>query len=91
MKACRVNWTARVAVIAATILPAAAAVTLEDVSPPLGTNTAIVWEAPTNHLPPRFWVYRRLPQVFSAAAISNGIVLAGFEKKGFPRPGTNER
>ena len=90
MKACRVNWTARVAVIAATILPAAAAVTLEDVSPPLGTNTAIVWTASTNHLPPRFWVYRRLPQVFSAAAISNGIVLAGFEKKGFPRPGTNE-
>jgi hypothetical protein len=65
-------------------------VTLEDVSPQFGTNTAIIWQAPTNHLSPHFWTYKRLPQIFSAPAISNGIVLAGFEKKGFPRPSTNE-
>jgi hypothetical protein len=64
--------------------------TLEEASPQFGASTAIVWQAPTNHLPSRFWTYKRLPQVFSAAAISNGIVLASFEKKGFPRPSTNE-
>ena len=61
----------------------------EDVSLHFFTNTAIVWHAPTNHLPKLLWTYKRLPQVFSAAAISNGIVLAGFEKKGFPPPSTN--
>lgn len=38
--------------------------TLEGVSPQFGTNTAIVWQAPTNLLPSRFWTYKRLPQVF---------------------------
>jgi hypothetical protein len=66
------------------------AATLEDVSPHFGANTAIVWQALTNQLPARFWTYRRLPQIFSVGAISNGIILAGFEKKGFPRPSTNE-
>jgi hypothetical protein len=66
-----------------------AGATLEEASPHFATNTLILWQAPTNHLPKRFWLYKRLPQVFSAAAISNGIVLAGFEKKGFPRPSTN--
>jgi hypothetical protein len=45
----------------------------------------IVWQASMNHLPKEFWIYKRLPRVFSAAAISNAVVLAGFEKKGFPR------
>jgi hypothetical protein len=31
-----------------------------------------------------------LPQVFSATAISNGIVLTSFEKKGFPAPSTKD-
>jgi hypothetical protein len=66
------------------------AATLEDVSPQFGTNTAIIWKAHTNHLSARYWTYTRSPQVFSAAAISNAIVLAGFEKKGFPRPTTND-
>lgn len=63
-----------------------AEITIEDISPAYRTNMPIVWQAAANHLPAGFWVYRKMPQVFSAAAISNGIVLAGFEKKGFPRP-----
>jgi hypothetical protein len=78
-----------VAVSWATVSLSVLASGLEDVSLHFSTNTVIVWQAPTNHLPKRFWTYKRLPQVFSAAAISNGIVLAGFEKKGFPRPSTN--
>ena len=72
------------------VLPSVVASSLEDVSLHFSTNTAIVWRAPTNHLPTRFWTYKIVPQVFSATAISNGIVLAGFEKKGFPRPSTSD-
>ena len=79
-----------VAVGWATVPLSVIATGLEDVSLHFSTNTVIVWQAPTNHLPKQFWTYKRLPQMFSAAAISNGIVLAGFEKKGFPRPSTNE-
>jgi hypothetical protein len=64
--------------------------TLEDVSPHFGTNTAIIWQVPTNDLSAHFWTYKRRPQIFSAAAISNGVVLAGFQKKGFPRASTNQ-
>jgi hypothetical protein len=78
-----------VAVSWATVSLSVLASGLEDVSLHFSTNTVIVWQAPTNHLPKRLWTYKRLPQVFSAAAISNGIVLAGFEKRGFPLPSTN--
>ena len=74
----------------AAVLPSVVASSLEDVSLHFSTNTAIVWRAPTNHLPTRFWTYKIVSQVFSATAISNGIVLAGFEKKGFPRPSTSD-
>lgn len=67
----------------------AAALTLEDISPHLSTNAQIVWQAPTNHLPKRFWIYIKLPRVFSATTISNAIVLASFQDKGFPKPSTN--
>jgi hypothetical protein len=67
-------------------LPCSAGLTLEDIAPKFATNMPIVWQAPTNHLPKQFWMYKRLPQSFSAAAISNAIVLGGFEKKGFPKP-----
>jgi hypothetical protein len=67
----------------------AAAATIEDISPHFPTNTAIIWQAPTNGLPKRFWIYKKLPRVFSAAAISNGIVLASLQSKGFPHPSTN--
>jgi hypothetical protein len=82
----------RVVILAAGLamaMPLGYAAGLEDVSLHFSGHTAIVWQAPTNHLPKRFWTYKIVPQVFSAAAISNGIVLAGFEKKGFPRPSTN--
>ena len=49
-----------VAAIFATVWSAGVGATLEDVSPHFGTNTAIVWQAPTNHLPERFWTYKRL-------------------------------
>lgn len=68
----------------------AVALTLEDICPHLSTNAQIIWQAPTNHLPKSFWIYRKLPRVFPAATISNAIVLASFQNKGFPKPSTNQ-
>jgi hypothetical protein len=60
-------------------------------SPHFSTNTDIIWQAPTNQLPQNFWTYRRiLPQVFTEAVISNAIVLASLQSKGFPKPSTND-
>jgi hypothetical protein len=67
----------------------AIALTLEDISPHFSTNAEIIWNAPTNHLPKSFWIYKKLPRVFSATTISNAIVLASFQDKGFPKPSTN--
>ncbi len=54
------------------------------------TNTVIIWQAPTNHLLPDYMVYRRsVPRIFSRTIISNAIVLASFQDKGFPDPSTN--
>jgi hypothetical protein len=64
--------------------------TLEDISPHLSTNAQIIWKAPTNHLPGNFRIYKRLPQTFSAATISNALVLASFQNKGPVLPSTNE-
>jgi hypothetical protein len=61
-----------------------AALTLEDVSPHFSPNTEIIWKVPTNDLPKRLWTYKKSRHVFSAVTISNAIVLAGFQKKGFP-------
>jgi hypothetical protein len=86
-----VTVTITVLVLVSSVFPfVGVGATLEDISPQFATNIPIVWQASTNHLPARFWTYKRLPQIFSAAAISNGVVLASFEKKGFPRPSTNE-
>lgn len=64
---------------------------LETFSPHFSTNTPILWTAPTNHLPKNIWIYRRLgPRAFSATVISNAIVLASLQSKGFPRPSTNQ-
>ena len=63
--------------------------TIEEISPHFSTNTPIIWQVPTNHLPKNFWIYKRLSQTFSATTISNGIVLAGLQAKGFPKPSTN--
>ncbi|MGO8838027.1 MAG: hypothetical protein ACLQQ0_11445, partial [Limisphaerales bacterium] len=65
------------------------ALTLEDICPHLSTKAQIVWQAPTNQLPKSFWIYKKLPQVFQATTISNAMVLASFQNKGFPKPSTN--
>jgi hypothetical protein len=67
----------------------ATAASLEDVSPHFATNAEIIWRVPTNDVPKRLWIYRKLPHVFSAATISNAVILAGFQKRGFPKPKTN--
>jgi len=62
----------------------------ENFSPHLSTNTPIIWEATTN-LPKDLWIYKRiLPHIFPATAISNAIVLASLEKRGFPKPSIND-
>jgi len=63
---------------------------LVDISPHFSTNVEIVWQAPTSHLPKVFWIYKITPRVFSATTISNAIVLASFQDKGFPKPSTNQ-
>jgi hypothetical protein len=77
------------AILAATFSSLAVIPALEDLSPHLSTNAQIIWKAPTNHLPKSLWTYKKLPRVFSAAAISNAIILASFQDKGFPKPSTN--
>ena len=64
------------------------AASLEDVSPHFSTNAEIVWKVPANDLPKRLWIYKKLPHVFSAATISSAVILAGFQRKGFPIPST---
>jgi hypothetical protein len=66
-----------------------AAASLEDISPHFSTNAEIIWRVPTNDVPKRLWIYKKVPHVFSAATISNAVILAGFQKKGFPKPSTN--
>jgi hypothetical protein len=60
--------------------------TLEDISPHFSTNMPIIWQASTKDLPKSFWIYKKLPRVFSAMTISNAIILASFQAKGFPKP-----
>jgi hypothetical protein len=66
-----------------------AAATLEEIAPRFSPNAEIVWSVPSNDLPKRLWVYRKLPHVFTAATISNAVILAGFQQKGIPKPSTN--
>ena len=59
-------------------------------SPYFSTDTKILWQVPTNRLPKSFWIYKRLPaQPFSASVISNAVMLASLQDKGFPKPSTN--
>lgn len=78
------------AALLAAVFSSFADYTLEDLSPHFATNMPIVWQAPTNQLPKSLWIYKKLPRVFSAATISNAIILASFQDKGFPPPSTNE-
>jgi len=62
----------------------------ENFSPHFSTNTEIIWQA-TNRLPESLWIYKRLPpHPFSATVISNAVVLASLQSKGFPKPSTND-
>jgi hypothetical protein len=67
-----------------------AAATLEDVSPHLSPDAEIVWMVSTNDVPERLWTYKKSPHIFSAATISNAVILAGFQQKGFPKPSAKE-
>ena len=59
----------------------------ERFSPCFSTNTEILWRAPMDGLPKSFWTYKRLPpQPFSTSVISNTIILASLQDKGFPKP-----
>ena len=59
-------------------------------SPDFSTNSVIIWRAPTNQLPKSLWIYKRLPpRPFLASVISNAVVLAGVQDRGFPAPSTN--
>jgi hypothetical protein len=66
------------------------AASLEEIAPHFATSTEIVWRVQTNDVPKRLWIYRKEPHVFSAATISNAVVLAGLQQKGFPKPSTKE-
>jgi hypothetical protein len=62
----------------------------EKYNPQFSTNTPIIWQAPTNNLPKNFWIYKRLPpRPFLASVISNAVILASLQDKGFPKPSTN--
>ena len=63
----------------------------QELSAHLFTNAVIVWQAPTNLLPKKLWVYQReLPRLFSPTVISNAMVLGSLQHKGIPRPNTND-
>ena len=78
------------ALLTATFGSRAATNSLAKFSLRFSTNTSIVWQGATTSLPKSFWIYKRiLPHVFPAAVISNAIVLASYQSKGFPPPSTN--
>jgi hypothetical protein len=80
-----------VVILAATFSLQAATTSLETFSPHFSTNTEIIWQASTNNLPVNFWIYKRLPpHPFSAAVISNAVILASLERKIAPEPSTND-
>jgi hypothetical protein len=62
----------------------------EKYTPQFSINTPIIWQAPTGNLPKSFWIYKRLPlRPFVASVVSNAIVLASLQDKGFPKASTN--
>jgi hypothetical protein len=50
------------------------------------TNSEIVWSAPTNNLPRGLWIYKVMPEAFSAAVISNAMIIGHFQMKDLTRP-----
>jgi hypothetical protein len=63
---------------------------LEDFCPHFSTNMPVVWQAPTALLPASLWRYKMLvPRPFKAEVLSNAVMLASLENRGFPSPSTN--
>jgi len=64
---------------------------MENFSPHLSIATPIIWQSETTNLPKGFWIYKRiLPHIFPASVISNAMVLASYQERGFPKPSTND-
>jgi hypothetical protein len=42
------------------------------------TNSEILWTAPTNGLPRALWIYKIIPEAFSAAMVSNAMKIGSF-------------
>jgi hypothetical protein len=51
-----------------------------------GQETQITWATPTNNWPERLWVYKVIPQDFSAAVLSNILNVASFTEKDRAKP-----
>jgi hypothetical protein len=82
-------WICFIIILAATFSLQAAATPLETFCPHFSTNMPIIWQAPTNQLPKSFWTYKMLaPCPFTATILSNAVMLASLESKGFPKPST---
>jgi hypothetical protein len=70
----------------ATAFSSFAGYSLEKFSPHFATDMPIAWQADTSHLPNGLWIYERCPgHAFSQAVISNAVILASQQSKGFPK------
>jgi hypothetical protein len=80
-----------IAILVAAFSLQAVVTPLEIFCPHFSTNMPIIWQAPTNQLPKSFWTYKMLvPRPFTRAVLSNAVVLASLERKGFPEPSTQD-
>jgi hypothetical protein len=53
-------------------------------------NLKVEWKAATDALPKKLWIYKSIPQNFSAAVISNAMALASFKTNDFAGSPDNE-
>jgi hypothetical protein len=83
----------RVLVFLITVLSALSSradLSLGEIAPHFSADMPIVWQMKENQLPQGFWIYKRLPPYpFSESVISNAIILASMQEKGFPKSSTN--
>ncbi|HVU06957.1 MAG TPA: hypothetical protein VHG89_00270 [Verrucomicrobiae bacterium] len=82
------TFTFLIALFAAAYSLPAAMAPLETFCPHFSTNMPIVWQA-TNQWPKNLWTYKMLvPRPFTAEILSNAVILASLESRGFPKPST---
>jgi hypothetical protein len=55
----------------------------EPFQPP--TNCPIIWDAGTNRLPSGLWIYKVMPEAFSASVVSNAMALGHFQIRDLSR------